>query len=72
MGDIPEDPGDRDWWAIHSRHKKAAENDLVELGISPSGKESVDLNQHLNIRVVGFGLLSVVSRFLVLKIDTHC
>jgi len=34
MGDILEDPGDGDWWAVDLGHEKAAEYNLVEVGVS--------------------------------------
>jgi len=71
MGNIPEDSRDRNGWTVDLGHKKTAEDDLVELCISSPRKEPIDLDQHLKIRVVGSSILSMVSRFLVLEIDTH-
>lgn len=70
MADILEDPGDGDWWAVDLGHEKTSEDHFVKVGVGSPGKKPVDLDQHLEVRVVGLGLLAVVSRLLVFKIDT--
>jgi len=71
VADITEDAREGDWWSVDLGHKKSSEDDLVEIRVGTSGKKSVNLDQYLEIRIVGFGLLPVVGGLLVLEIDTH-
>jgi len=53
-------------------HKESLEDDLVELGVSSSGEEAVELDQHVEVQVIGLGGRSpALAVFFVADIDTH-
>jgi len=69
--DFAVDAGDGHGWSIYSRHKQSLEDDLVEVGIGSSSKESVELDEQLQIWVVALGCLSVAAPdVMTIKIDT--
>ena len=59
-------------WPFLLAHKKPSQDDLVELGISPPGKEAVELDEQPQVDVLGLGLgpphLPVV---VVADVDSH-
>jgi len=66
------DSGDRHGRSVYSRHEQSLEDDLVEVGIGSSSKESVKLDEQLQIWVVALGCLSVAGPdVMTIKIDTH-
>ena len=62
----------RDWWFVDLAHKQSLQHNLIELSISPPCKESVQLDEYAEIRVLRHGGLSVLLFvFVVFNVDTH-
>jgi len=58
--------------AVDLAHEQPSENDLVELGLGPSGQEPVQLDQQPQVDVLALGLSPAnLTIILVLNVNTH-
>merc|ERR1719369_1438614 len=66
------DTGQRDRWFVDLAHEQPFQDNLVELGIRSSGKETVQLHEDSQVGVLGDWSISVLLLVLVvLNINTH-
>lgn len=67
------DTGDGNRRSVDLRKEKRSENDLVELGVGTTSKESVNLDQQLQVDIVGLGSRAVTASNVLLSsaVDTH-
>jgi len=64
--------GNGQWWAVVFAHKQPLQDDLVELGIGPSGQEAVKLHQEPQINIITPGFFPHhLPITLVFDINTH-
>lgn len=52
---LPHKPGQGNRGAVDLGHEQALEHHCVELGVRPPGQEAVQLDEELDIDVVGLG-----------------
>lgn len=68
---VADQSGNGQWWSVGSAHEETLENNFVESCISSSCKESVQLDQKLDIDVFAFGRATKNFTVLVVaNIDT--
>ena len=60
------------WWFVDFAHEQSFQDDLIELRISPTCKEPVQLHEDSEVRVLRHGGFSVLLFvFVVFYVDTH-
>lgn len=47
--------GERQSWSVLSAHKKSFQQDFVEFGVGSSGEESVEFDEHVQVKIVALG-----------------
>jgi len=64
--------GERQRWSVGSAHEETLEEDLVELGVSSSRQEAVELDEHVQVEIIALGGLSHgLAVLLVADVNTH-
>jgi len=64
--------GEGERLTVASGHEETSEDDLVEFRVGPSGEESVEFDQHVEVEVVGFGGFSDgLAVFFMADVDGH-
>lgn len=71
--DISGNARNRDGGSVDLGEEKRSKDDLVELGVGTTSKESVELDQQLQVDIVGLGSRAVTASNVLLSsaIDTH-
>jgi len=72
LGGVRDDSRDGNGRSVDARHKKTAQDDLIEGRVGPAGQETVELYEQLQVDIVALGGLSVgASHMVSVEIDTY-
>jgi len=64
--------GNRERWPVNLAHEKPSQDNLVELSISPPGKEPIKLHEEPEVDILALGLGTAnLAVLVVANVDTH-
>lgn len=70
---VGDDARQGDGGTVDLGHEQSAKDDLVEVGVGTTSKESVQLHQELKVDVFALGRLAVcAAHMMTIQVDTHC